>query len=287
MLALILVLGGDAAVLWFRPERLDLSLHQSDRRVWLFVGLDDRSKLPESTGGPDRFGRADSTGARADVMLLITEAGDSLNVVSLPRGLILHTDELHRLGISWHSSPQLTIDLLCSELDVPVTDVVAINMRGLVHLVDALGGVTVTVPKPLRDSYSKVKLDAGTQVLDGNTALALARSRQGQILTGGTWVSDPEQTAGRQRRAAEVLQAIAQKASDASWWRLHQAAWATAPDVSMSSTFSPTDLADLAGRPLNLSTVTGTPLPDTDLSEPNDDTHAALAKAGVTGCSSR
>ena len=91
---------------------------------------------------------------------------------------------------------------------MPVDHLAVMNLRGFVTLVDAVGGVEVTLEHPLRDEHAHIDLPAGTQRLDGRTALGFVRSRQGEILAGGTWTPDPEGAAGRQRRGGEVFRSL-------------------------------------------------------------------------------
>jgi LCP family protein required for cell wall assembly len=94
-------------------------------------------------------------------------------------------------------------------LDVTIDDYVLIDMKGFVEVIDALGGVTVDVPKavpspgnPPNATHTVPEvIEAGTQRMDGTLALAYVRSRH----------SDTDyQRAGRQRR---VLAALARQVS--------------------------------------------------------------------------
>lgn len=64
---------------------------------------------------------------------------------------------------------------------------VLIDFEGVVDVIDALGGVTVNVPEAITDlsypaanqiDYAPFRIKAGTQVLNGETALKYARSRK-------------------------------------------------------------------------------------------------------------
>jgi LCP family protein required for cell wall assembly len=67
----------------------------------------------------------------------------------------------------------------------PIDAWIAIDLKGFEALIDALGGVTVTIPETLDDpTYPTgddrtihIHFDAGTQTLDGKQALQYARSR--------------------------------------------------------------------------------------------------------------
>jgi LCP family protein required for cell wall assembly len=71
-------------------------------------------------------------------------------------------------------------------LGLHVDGAVVINLMGFVHLIDALGGLDIYVPKELKDNQYqrpqdgrdiKIDIKAGQQHMDGYTALAYARSR--------------------------------------------------------------------------------------------------------------
>src|SRR5215207_7061385 len=71
-------------------------------------------------------------------------------------------------------------------LDVTIDDYVLIDMKGFVEVIDALGGVTVDVPKAVPTPGNPPNalhpvpevIPAGEQYMDGTTALAYVRSRK-------------------------------------------------------------------------------------------------------------
>lgn len=73
------------------------------------------------------------------------------------------------------------IDTIENLLDVNIDYYLKINFKGVVSLVDILGGVTVNVPKDLCTDNSnrteKVCIKQGIQTLNGEEALVLARNR--------------------------------------------------------------------------------------------------------------
>jgi anionic cell wall polymer biosynthesis LytR-Cps2A-Psr (LCP) family protein len=56
---------------------------------------------------------------------------------------------------------------------------VEIDFAGFKGLVDAIGGVTVTVDEAIHDKSSGLDLEAGTHKLDGTESLAFVRTRHG------------------------------------------------------------------------------------------------------------
>ena len=79
------------------------------------------------------------------------------------------------------------INTIENYFDVTIDYYAKINFKGLVHLVDALGGIDVEVPKDLcTDDSSRTEIvciQAGMQHLNGEGALVLARNRK--QLSGG------------------------------------------------------------------------------------------------------
>ena len=96
-----------------------------------------------------------------------------------------------------------------SNLEIPY--VIKIDFTGLTNVVDALGGIEVTVEKSIYDTeypnedetgYETFSIEAGTQVLDGKTALKYARSRHSS--------SDFD----RSERQHKIIEAIKTKAQE-------------------------------------------------------------------------
>ncbi len=102
-----------------------------------------------------------------------------------------------------------TVQTLGYSLDVTIDDYVLVDMQGFLEVVDAVGGVTVDVPKavPAPGNVPGAKhalpdyISAGTQHMDGTTALAYVRSRKAD--------SDYQ----RMRRQRDVLGALATQVS--------------------------------------------------------------------------
>ncbi len=81
-----------------------------------------------------------------------------------------------------YGGPLASLRVVSELLDVPIHYYVKVDFRGFVALVDALGGVTLNVEKPMRysDPYQNLEIDLqpGLQRLDGDKALQFVRYRQ-------------------------------------------------------------------------------------------------------------
>ncbi len=94
------------------------------------------------------------------------------------------------------------------ETGIPVHHYLQIDFVGFAGIVDAVGGIQMTFPFPARDLKSGFDTPAGIQVLDGATALVLARSRGYQELRNSEWVSIDANDIGRIARQQDLLFAM-------------------------------------------------------------------------------
>ena len=134
-------------------------------------------------------GLSKNTVANGDSLILITFNPNTLNatMLSIPRDSYVPIS-------CWSGTPENKIthaaaygtDCMMSTIenyfDVTIDYYAKINFKGLVTLVDTLGGITVEVPQDLCTDNSnregEVCINAGLQTLNGEQALVLARNRK-------------------------------------------------------------------------------------------------------------
>lgn len=93
----------------------------------------------------------------------------------------------------------MSMDTVEKYLDIPVDHYIAINMKGLKELVDAVGGITVSNDQKFtQDSYT---FEYGKIHLDGDQALSFSRMRH----------EDPRGDYGRQERQRKIVEGVAKK----------------------------------------------------------------------------
>ena len=73
--------------------------------------------------------------------------------------------------------PQLTISTMEELTGIRFDYYVLTSFEGVQTAVDDVGGLNLDVPFPMHDSYSRVDLDPGRQLLNGHDVLAFARDR--------------------------------------------------------------------------------------------------------------
>jgi LCP family protein required for cell wall assembly len=260
----------------------------SGQDVWLLIGSDSRAHVPPGAPAAVFGTTADVPGSRADIILLVRRSGRRVTTLSIPRDLLVHAHgRLSRLALTLLDGPQQLIDAVCATLRVAVQHLVLIDFDGFVDLIDALGGVTVAIPRPIRDSHTGLDLESpGRQRLDGVAALALVRSRQAELLIDGAWKPEPDGAVARAVRAAVVLKAARRAAMGRAWnlAAVNRAMWTAADHIT---TDGATGLSDLALLSLADDTVAGVlptrALPDSLAVQPTAATLSFLRSKGFGG----
>ena len=124
----------------------------------------------------DEFSRTDTM-----VLVRVDMLGGKLTLLSIPHDTMVE--------IPGHGTQKINaayafggvggaVNAVSKLTGVPIHHVAVVHFDELVGLVDYLGGVTVNVPVGVEyDNYSGLSIDSGVQTLDGETALAWARTR--------------------------------------------------------------------------------------------------------------
>ena len=183
----------------------------------LLVGTDSRDGIDGETTnagliiGRDE-GEAPITGERTDTLMVLRLQEDgSAKFLSLPRDLWLPIDggEPQRINTAFNDGPTALINTVQSELQIPITHYVQIDLVGFIGLVDAVGGVEVTIENPAFDTRSGLDLpQAGTVTLDSTQALAYVRSRFYTEIINGVEVTDGTSDLGRVQRQQAFMRAL-------------------------------------------------------------------------------
>ncbi|MFI6792342.1 LCP family protein [Nonomuraea sp. NPDC050383] len=145
----------------------------------LVVGTDDLA-------GSARF-RAEK-GARSDTIILLHLPADrkKITAVSIPRDSMVRLpacgSEPARRGMInsafYKGGLTCTVKAVEELTNVRIDHMAEVNFDAFKDVVDALGGVEVTLPRPVDDKASKLKLPAGKSLLNGEQALGYVRLRR-------------------------------------------------------------------------------------------------------------
>jgi LCP family protein required for cell wall assembly len=144
---------------------------------------------------------------------------------------------------------------------IPISHWIVINFFGLMDMVNALHGINMDVPYPVRDFgdcnangiYENCTglniATTGCQTLSGTEALSLSRSRHFEYLKDGEWVSDYSSDIGRIERQNLIISAVIDKAKS-TYNPLSVASFISslAHDVTLDDKLGPSTLISLAER---------------------------------------
>ncbi len=147
--------------------------------TWLIVGTDSRDGLSQAE--KDKLATGDADGARTDTIMLahLPRSGKPM-LISIPRDLYVPIPGMgsHKINSAFNDGgPQLLVQTVESLTGMRIDHYAEIGFGGFDQLVDAVGGVTMCLDRPLNDPKAGLKLPAGCQQLTGAQALGLVRTR--------------------------------------------------------------------------------------------------------------
>jgi LCP family protein required for cell wall assembly len=149
----------------------------------LLLGTDRRSDVP--TTGSDAEAPAWQPGEqRSDTIMILHIDADrsAASLVSIPRDTWLevpnHGWAKINAAFSW-GGPSLAVETVEAFTGIHIDHLAMIDWAGFVELVDAVGGIDVTVPATVTDSARGVTWRAGEHHLKGEEALLYVGQRYG------------------------------------------------------------------------------------------------------------
>lgn len=201
--------------------RVGSALEAGSAMTILLVGNNTRMGL--DPGERQAFGTsAEVGGARSDVtMLLHLDPTRGASILSIPRDLFVPmppgavVGSVGKIDAALNNGPEKLVEAVTNDLGIPIDHYVSINFDGFQHVVDALGGIDMAFPTPMRDAYSGLNITRpGCMHLDGAAALSLVRARHVYYEQDGRFVADPQSDLSRIRRDHEFLTVLAQTVRD-------------------------------------------------------------------------
>jgi LCP family protein required for cell wall assembly len=229
LLAALATAGVDAYAHWRFGQVTKVNLHQALRAPTaaqktseniLIVGNNTRTGLaPQDAqlfGSPQEVG-----GARSDVTMVLhlDPAKGTASLLSIPRDLFVPlpphsmSGPVGKIDAALNDGPENLVKAITSNLGIPIDHYVSINFDGFQSIVNALGGIDLYFPTPLRDSLSGLNIaQTGCQHLGGFQALAVVRARHLQYFADGKWSTDPLSDLGRIRRDQAFLRVLVHEA---------------------------------------------------------------------------
>ena len=233
----------------------------------LIVGSDSRAG--ETAAEAQQFGSVTAAaGQRSDTIKIVhvDPATKTASSLSIPRDTYVTLSDMaagsqlsssNKINAAFANGPDALIATVQNTFGITISHYIVIGLFGLEDAVNALGGISLDFPYPVRDRdcstgtcYNNSGLSiagTGCQVLNGQEALALSRSRYFQYDKGGEWYSDPTSDLGRIVRQNIVIAAALNKAkSTYNPLKLNSLLASVVHDFSKDNGLSATALLSLA-----------------------------------------
>jgi polyisoprenyl-teichoic acid--peptidoglycan teichoic acid transferase len=181
---------------------------------YLLVGSDSRDGANKDDADFGSIGKTE--GLRSDTMLVLRydPATKSSALLSIQRDLwvtVADNGKKNRINEAFDRTEptkrsQNMIDTVAKNLGVPIHHYVEVNFSGFKKLVDAIGGVNVYFPTPVRDRHTGLIIErAGCAHLDGVSARQYVRSRYYERFENGKWSDNGSSDFGRTERQRDFI----------------------------------------------------------------------------------
>lgn len=127
--------------------------------------------------------------SRTDSLMVATfnKEQKDIKLLSIPRDSYVYIPEVdYKTKINHahaYGGTDATIDTIENLLDIPIDYYVKMNFHAFIEVIDAIDGITIDIPYEFQEQNSQyiqdtIHLYPGEQKLDGEEALALARTRK-------------------------------------------------------------------------------------------------------------
>jgi len=196
-------------------EVLDEVAAPSEPQNYLLVGTDSAAGLDPDD--PVTNGRSD-LGILSDTIMILRvdpETEDAA-ILSFPRDLWIPIAGGGEQRINTALSvggPEALIQTVQDHFGIPINHYVQVDFLGFRDLVDAIDGVPVYFPNPVRDGKTGLNItETGCVTLDSTQALAFARSRSYEEFVDGSWDTDGTGDLGRISRQQYFIRLAMQRA---------------------------------------------------------------------------
>lgn len=154
-------------------------------------------------------------GNRSDVTMILhlDTNNHTASVVSIPRDTfspIPGTTQANRVDDALNSGPSQLVKTIEDDYGIPINHFVALNFDTFQGVVNALGGINMYFPDPVKDAYSGLNVpNPGCHHLNGTQALAVVRARHMYYKQNGQWLYDGLGDISRIKRDHEFLKVLA------------------------------------------------------------------------------
>lgn len=220
MLVIVVIVASGVAYVEYRNSQISrvtvkgiTAVPPSGVENVLLVGNNSRCALNGQQS--QSFGTCSEVGgARSDVTMLLhlDPSRNSATILSIPRDLFLPipgSTSANRVDDALNTGPERLVETVEDDLGITINHFAELDFDSFQGVVNALGGVSMYFPDPVKDSYSGLNIaTAGCHFLNGTQALAVVRARHLYYKSDGQWVYDGLGDLSRIQRDHEFLRVV-------------------------------------------------------------------------------
>ncbi|MFI9831830.1 LCP family protein [Streptomyces sp. NPDC051913] len=221
---------------------------------YLIVGSDSRAGMSAEEKKKLHTGSAE--GKRTDSMMILHTGSNGDTLISLPRDSDVEiptfvgsesgktykgTGRHTKLNAAYaEDGPELLVRTVEYNTGLHIDHYVEIGFAGFANIVDAVGGVEITIPKGgMKDTKSGADFEAGKQTLNGEEALAFVRTRY------ALKASDLDRTKNQQKFLAALANQVATPSTVLNPFKLYPTMSAGLDTLIVDKDMGLFDLADM------------------------------------------
>jgi LCP family protein required for cell wall assembly len=220
---------------------------------YLIVGSDSRAGM--SAADKQKLHTGSAEGKRTDTMMILHVGDNGDTLISLPRDSDVEiptyvgstsgktfkgTGRHVKLNAAYaEDGPTLLVRTIEYNTGLHIDHYAEIGFDGFANIVDAVGGVTLTIDKGFKDKYSGADFKAGTQTLNGAQALAFVRTRHAFA------ASDLQRTKNQQKFLAALAHQVATPSTVLNPFTLYPTMGAGLDALTVDKDMSLWDLASM------------------------------------------
>lgn len=201
----------------FAPDILEAD-PPGEPQNFLLVGSDTRAFVDSAEESAAFGSSSDTGGQRSDTIIIVRIDPQTKRaaMVSFPRDLwvpIAPDGHEQRINTAFANGPEALIQTIKLNFQIPINHYMQVDFAGFQGLVDAVGGVELFLPGPVRDKVSGLNItDTGCVLFHGDQALSYVRSRHYEYQENGRWEFDQRGDLGRIERQQDFIRRALRKA---------------------------------------------------------------------------
>jgi LCP family protein required for cell wall assembly len=190
-----------------------VELPEATGENFLVVGIDNNACLDPDSPYTPYIGNRTARLTDTIMMIRVDRASRQAAVLSFPRDLWVRVEgSMRRINTAYRRrDPGPLADTIYNEFGIETDHFIGVDFCAFMRVVDAVGGVTVPIPRPIRD-LTNTGLNitvAGCHTFAGDEALAYVRSRHLEYQNDrGEWRSDNSFDFGRIARQQDFLRRV-------------------------------------------------------------------------------